>query len=438
VNSASPRGEPGRRLPPVRIVLPLVIGVLGVLTFNPLTFEAWWLRYPDVPRHWALQVLGWDLAILAVAVVLALVARRARHREKTAPARRYAAAYVVMLLVGILMAGLVLEAYFRISGARNVFSPSLRRELSWRIRHAGTSGSPRPEASYAFSPTLGWALRPNVRTDRVTSNSQGVRGSREYAAEPGPGIRRVLCVGDSFTFGAGLLDEQTMPARLEVALNGDGTARWEVLNFGVEGYGTDQQWLYFADRGLRYKPDVVVLGFFDMNLERNVMSFRDYAKPYFTLVDGRLVLHNVPVPSPPEILARKPELPRSRLASLASTLAQDFRQSMSVGDLAHTHAGAVTLAIVEAMREAVVGHGARFVLMTIPRPITRRGSDTERMLAAWAARTGTPFLNLRAAYLQLPEAERARLYIIHWTPYGADVTARLLADELRRVAPITK
>ena len=438
MNSAPPRGEPGRRLPPVRILLPLVIGVLVVLAFNPLTFEAWWLRYPDVPRHWALQVLGWDLAILAVAVVLALVARRARRRETTAPARRYVAAYVVMLLVGILMAGLVLEAYFRMSGVRNVFSPSLRRELSWRTRHAGTSGSPRPEASYAFSPTLGWALRPSVRTDRVTSNSQGLRGGREYATEPGPGIRRVLCVGDSFTFGAGLLDEQTMPARLEVALNGDRPPRWEVLNFGVEGYGTDQQWLYFADRGLRYKADIVVLSFFELNLERNIMSFRDYAKPYFALVDGRLVLRNVPVLSPPEVLGRKPELPRIRLASLVGTLAEEFRMSMSIGDLGHTRAGAVTLAIVEAMREAVVGHGARFVLMTIPRPITRRGSDTERMLAAWAARTGTPFLNLRAAYLKLPDAERARLYSGHWTPYGADVTARLLADELRRVAPITK
>ncbi len=438
MNSASPRGEPGRRIPPVRILLPLVIGVLVVLAFNPLTFEAWWLRYPDVPRHWAFQVWCWDLAILTVAIVLAFVVSRGRRREKPAQARRYVAAYVVMLLIGILMAALVLEAYFRISGARTVFSPSLRRELSWRTRHAGSSGSPRPEASYAFSPTLGWALRPNVRTDQVTSNSQGLRSSREYSAEPSAGIRRVLCVGDSFTFGAGLLDEQTMPARLEVALNGDGPARWEVLNFGVEGYGTDQQWLYFADRGLRYEPDLVVLSFFELNLERNIMSFRDYAKPYFTLVDGRLILHNVPVPSPPEVLGLKPELPRIRLASLVSTLAAEFRMSMSVGDLAHTRAGVVTLAIVEAMREASIAHGARFVLTTIPRPITRRGSDTERMLAAWAARTGTPFLNLRAAYLTLPDAERARLYSGHWTPYGADVTARLLAGELRRVTPITK
>lgn len=419
-------------------LLPLAIGILVVLAFNPLTFEAWWLRYPDVPRDWAFQVWCWDLAILAVAVLLAFVASRSRSREARAEQRRYLIAYALMLLLGILMAALVLEASLRFTGMRKAFSTSLRRELSWRARHAGTSGSPRPEASYAFSPTLGWELRPNVRTERVTSNSQGLRGSREYTAEPTDGTRRVLCVGDSFTFGAGLRDDETMPARLEVALNGDGTGRWEVLNFGVEGYGTDQLWLYFAEKGLRYKPEIVVLSFFELNLERNVMSFRDYAKPYFTLVDGRLALRNVPVPSPPEVLARKPELPRLRLASLVGTLAEEFRLSMSIGDLAHTQPGAVTLAILNAMREAVIARGARFVLMSIPRPITRRGSDTERMLAAWAARTGTPFLNLRAAYLKLPDAERARLYRGHWTPYGADVTARLLADELRRVVPITK
>src|SRR5207244_10765097 len=123
----------------------------------------------------------------------------------------------------------------------------------------------------------------------------------------------------SCTFGAGLADEQTMPARLEIALNGDGPARWEVLNLGVEGYGTDQQWLYFADRGLRYEADVVVLSFFELNLERNIMSFRDYAKPYFPLVDGRVILRNVPVPTPPEVLGRHPELPRLRRAALGST-----------------------------------------------------------------------------------------------------------------------
>ncbi len=413
-------------------LLPLVVGVLLVLAFNPVTFEVWWLRYPDVHPNWAFKVWCWDAAILVVAALVALAVGRARRRTTPPVGRRYVIAYVLMLVVGIAMAGVVLEIGLRVTGLRAALSPSMRRELSWRARHAGTTGRPRPEASYAFSPTLGWELRPNVRTDRVTSNSQGLRGSREYAPEPPAGVRRVLCVGDSFTFGAGLLDDETMPARLEVALNGAGSTRWEVLNFGVEGYGTDQQWLYFSERGLGYRPAVVVLSFFELNLERNIMSFRDYAKPYFTLVDGRLALRNVPVPAPPDLLARNPELPRLRLGSLVGTLSNEFRMSMSLGDLSRTRAGAVTLALVDAMREATVAHGARFVLMTIPRPITRRGSDTEHMLAAWASRTGTPFLSLRAAYLRLPDDERARLYSGHWTPYGADVTARLLADVLRR------
>ena len=409
-----------------------MVGVLLVLAFNPVTFEVWWLRYPDVHPDWAFKVWCWDAAILVVTALVVLAVARVRRRATPPVGRRYVIAYVVMLVVGLAMAGVVLEIGLRVTGLRAALSPSMRRELSWRARHAGTTGQPRPEASYGFSPTLGWELRPNVRTDRVTSNSQGLRGSREYAPESPAGVRRVLCVGDSFTFGAGLLDDQTMPARLEVALNGPGPTRWEVLNFGVEGYGTDQQWLYFSERGLGYHPAVVVLSFFELNLERNIMSFRDYAKPYFALVDGHLALQNVPVPAPPDLLARKPEMPRLRLGSLVGTLSEEFRLSMSLGDLSRTRAGAVTLALVDAMREITIAHGARFVLMTIPRPITRRGSDTEHMLATWAARTGTPFLSLRAAYLRMPDDERARLYSGHWTPYGADVTARLLADVLRR------
>ncbi|HEV8585391.1 MAG TPA: hypothetical protein VGT02_10535, partial [Methylomirabilota bacterium] len=172
--------------------LPLAIGLLAVLAFNPMTFEAWWLRYPDVPRDWVFKVWCWDVSILAVAALVAFVMRRAARREKTSDWRRHRAAYAVMLVVGVLMAAVVLEVALRVTGMRLAFSPSLRRELSWRTRYAGTAGRPRSEASYVFSPTLGWELRPNVRGDRVTTNSQGLRGSREYTPEPAAGMRRVL------------------------------------------------------------------------------------------------------------------------------------------------------------------------------------------------------------------------------------------------------
>ena len=416
----------------VRILVPIAIGVLAVLTFNPITYEAWWLRSPEMPPDFVARVWCVDAAILTLALIVAFVAARARPRAAAYGRRQWAFAAVLVIL-GLLVSAAVLEVGLRLSGTRAAFPSSLRRELGWRARHAGTSGAPRPEASYAYSPTLGWELRPNVRTELVTSNSRGIRGSREYAEAPPPGTHRVLCLGDSFTFGPGLRDDETMPARLEAALNADGTARWEALNLGVEGYGTDQQWLYFADRGLRYRADVVVLSFFEQNLERNVMSFRDYAKPYFTLVDGRLAVRNVPIPSPPELLARPPVIPPLRVVSLVDTLAHEFRMSMSFEDLARTPAGAVTVALLDAIRGAAVTRGARFVLASIPRPILPRASDTEALLARWAARTGTPFVNLRTAYLGLPEGERKRLYRGHWTPHGADVTARFIAAELRRL-----
>ena len=141
------------------------------------------------------------------------------------------------------------------------------------------------------------------------------------------------------------------------------------------------------------------------------------------------------MPAPDEVLARSPRFPPIYLVSFARTLFGDFRLSFSVGDLSGTDAGRVTLAILDVMRQAVLSRRAVLVLMTIPRPILPRGSDTERMLATWAQRTGTPFLNLRTAYLELPAAERGQLYRGHWTAHGAAVTARLLAEKLRSLGP---
>ena len=420
------------RRPLARALLIVAGGVLAVLAVNPLTLETWWFRQPHLPRPYALKVWLWDAAVLGAALGLAFVAGRARA-DGPGIWRRSLGAGLLRFSVGLLLSGLLIEASLRLTGLDIAFSPSLAQELAWRARQAAGAAGVWRGPHYVFSPALGWELRPTLRTGEIASNSAGLRGRREYPAQPGPGIRRVLCVGDSFTFGRFLRDEESLPARLEAELNGTGAPRWEVLNLGVDGYGTDQQWLALSQKGLRYRPQVVVLGFFEENLARNVLSFRDYAKPYFTLSDERLILHNVPVPSPEELLARRPTFPLVYLFSLVTTLTEEFRLSVSIGDLARTPAGRVTLALLDAMRDAVVGRDAVFVLMSIPRPILARASDTERLLAGWAARTRTPFLNLRAAYLELPPSDRHRLYAGHWSAFGAAVTARLVADELRAV-----
>jgi hypothetical protein len=51
-----------------------------------------------------------------------------------------------------------------------------------------------------------------------------------------------------------------------------------------------------AELGLRFSPDLVVLGFFESDLEGNVADFHGYMKPRFCLEDGELVLHGTPIP----------------------------------------------------------------------------------------------------------------------------------------------
>src|SRR5581483_1127984 len=238
-------------------------------------------------------------------------------------------------------------------------------------------------------------------------------------------------VGDSFVFGEHLADAETMPARLEDELG----APWEVLNLGVHGYGTDQQWLRLRRLGFAYEPDVVIVGFLEDDLERNVLSFRDFAKPYFVVGHGHALRRNVPVPSPASVLAHPPAIPRWLLPVFLGTLPETFGVALApAGDLAATRAGRVTVAILDGIRRDVARHAARLLVVVIPRPVTARPSDTERLLVAWGARTATPVAVLRRGYLALSPTDRARLYAGHWTAFGAAETARLVAPDVRRVA----
>jgi lysophospholipase L1-like esterase len=77
-------------------------------------------------------------------------------------------------------------------------------------------------------------------------------------APPRAGVRRVVVLGDSFTEGQGVKEEDTYPRILEAALNVSG-ASWEVLNFGRRGADFPALENLF-DEALAQDPDVVVYG----------------------------------------------------------------------------------------------------------------------------------------------------------------------------------
>ena len=96
-------------------------------------------------------------------------------------------------------------------------------------------------------------------------NSQGLR-DREFSFQKEPGVYRILILGDSMTVGWGAPVEATYPKVLEKLLEEsrpDSTApHCEVINTGVGNYNTSQEVAYFKEQGLRYQPDMVVLGFY--------------------------------------------------------------------------------------------------------------------------------------------------------------------------------
>jgi lysophospholipase L1-like esterase len=94
----------------------------------------------------------------------------------------------------------------------------------------------------------------------VTINSRGLRGP-EVASAGEPGVRRVVVLGDSLTFGWGVNEAETFPRMLERLLNESGR-RSDVINAGVGNYNTAQEVAWFEERGLAYEPDEVILGFY--------------------------------------------------------------------------------------------------------------------------------------------------------------------------------
>jgi lysophospholipase L1-like esterase len=122
-----------------------------------------------------------------------------------------------------------------------------------------------------FIPTVPEEFRRNP-TWHISINSQGFR-TAEFGAKT-PGTVRIACVGDSWTFGMPVNQDETYPSRL-AALVGAAhpDRRYEVLNFGILGYSSFQGLELIKRRVLDLSPDIVAIGF-GMN-DSEVAGYRD-------------------------------------------------------------------------------------------------------------------------------------------------------------------
>ena len=102
-----------------------------------------------------------------------------------------------------------------------------------------------------------------VNTNHRALREKNARGYRdlERALTKPAGTRRLLSLGDSFAWGAGVQFEDAYPQRLERALTRRRGETWEVVNLALPGMKTTDHSVQLADEGFAYHPDVVLLGY---------------------------------------------------------------------------------------------------------------------------------------------------------------------------------
>ena len=153
--------------------------------------------------------------------------------------------------------------------------------------------------SVQYDKQLGWVSVPSFYEKNYYApgvslqiNSRGFRSDQEFTQTVPEGKFRIICSGDSFTFGDGVDNDSTWCQRLE-SMN----ARFQVVNMGETGYGVDQMYLRYMREGPRLDHDAHVFAFIADDMRRMQLSdLGGYGKPFLKLRNDALVTENVPVP----------------------------------------------------------------------------------------------------------------------------------------------
>ncbi len=117
------------------------------------------------------------------------------------------------------------------------------------------------------SNVLGFTLVPNFEGRGpldvpIKTNAQGFRDDGEHAWTKPPGVIRILGLGDSFTFGWGVLLEETFLKKLEGHMRTLTGLKIETINAGVPIWDLNHYYVYYREIGVRYAPDIVLLSYF--------------------------------------------------------------------------------------------------------------------------------------------------------------------------------
>jgi lysophospholipase L1-like esterase len=198
------------------------------------------------------------------------------------------AANYILLLTSITTTLIFAEIGFRVLAYRNDLKTLENIHETATIPKAGekvTLGnimrlSKNPRIIYELIPNLSVLLdyKPLKKILPVSTNANGFRG-KAIAIDKNPQSIRIVGIGDSLMFGWGVKDEETYLSLLAEILNRDNPEfSWEIINTAVPGYNTVMEVETLKEKGLQYKPDIVIIHYFwnDFSLPNFIREQEDY------------------------------------------------------------------------------------------------------------------------------------------------------------------
>ena len=251
-------------------------------------------------------------------------------------------------LVSFSIVFILVEGVFRVAG------------IPYKVKYI-----PNENSFAGFDPGLGWSYIPNKSTvqkmGKAGKITKPVYFDENGIRVPNPGFQfdyskpSILFIGGSFTMGHGLSYEESFVGKFDALEE----VPYQVVNLGVQGYGSDQALLALKKFLPKFNAEVVVYTFIEDHIRRNGVYDRRFlvpdakflgTKPFFALDrDNKLYQ------------AKKPALYEDYLHSYVI----DFLK-MRIGGifgLFPPFPEELTKAIIKEMKNYSNEHGARFIVL---------------------------------------------------------------------------
>jgi lysophospholipase L1-like esterase len=145
------------------------------------------------------------------------------------------------------------------SVALSLLAAELFFRVFWVKRLVLDAGIEDPHVHHRLKPNTDYDFSSGEFRVRVRTNRYGLRGP-DPVIPPPPETVRILVMGDSYTFGFPVEDQETFAKRMESLLKAQGYPV-EIVNGGASGYSTTLHYISLRDQFLSFQPDLVILWF---------------------------------------------------------------------------------------------------------------------------------------------------------------------------------